>query len=406
MNLDYYYGTEEMEQFSFFRMPKALMKNENFKKLSSDAKLLYTFMLDRMTLSMKKGWLDEENKVYIYYTIENIMEDLGCGSEKCNKILAELDSKKGIGLIEKKRQGLGKPDIIYVKNISAIELPEDKNNTSNIGTPVNVKPVLSQEFESTNLKVKTLGGVDLESLEFEDEMDNTQCKKDDSLSDEDVVYLCQLGVNLNTLIPESVESGKSKIQNFENQRTGTSKIENQEFRKSKINNTNINNTENNYTELNDINQSIYQSRLSEDGIDRIDGYKQLVRKNIEYDYLVQYSNYGDRELVEELYRLICDTICSTRATIRIAGSDMPHETVKAQFLRLNKSHIEYVLEELSKNTSKIHNIKAYLLTALYNAPMTINSYFQQRVRHDMSRSDAGGINSDFVGVTTEDVFFR
>src|SRR5574344_2798568 len=89
MKFDYYYGIEA-EQFSFYRVPRLLVKDARFKELSSDAKLLYGLMLDRMSLSMKNNWLDEENRAYIYYTMENIMEDLGCAKEKCAKILAEL----------------------------------------------------------------------------------------------------------------------------------------------------------------------------------------------------------------------------------------------------------------------------------------------------------------------------
>lgn len=120
IQFDYYYGMQS-EQFTFYRVPKVLFTNPQFKGLSSDAKLLYGLMLDRMSLSVKNGWVDEYNRVYIYYTMENIMEDLGCAKEKCTKVVAELDSKKGIGLIEKKRQGLGKPDKIFVKNFISVE---------------------------------------------------------------------------------------------------------------------------------------------------------------------------------------------------------------------------------------------------------------------------------------------
>lgn len=119
LQLDYYYGIEA-EQFSFYRVPRLLIKDERFKKLSSDAKLLYGLMLDRMSLSIKNEWFDEDNRAYIIYTIDSIMEDLGCGKEKAVKVLAELDSVKGIGLVEKVRRGLGKPDIIYVKNFASL----------------------------------------------------------------------------------------------------------------------------------------------------------------------------------------------------------------------------------------------------------------------------------------------
>ena len=96
LKFDYYYGIEA-EQFSFYRVPRLLIKDERFKGLSSDAKLLYGLMLDRMSLSMKNGWLDDENRAYIIYTIDNIREDLGCSKEKAIKVLAELDAGNTAG---------------------------------------------------------------------------------------------------------------------------------------------------------------------------------------------------------------------------------------------------------------------------------------------------------------------
>ena len=117
MSFPYYYG-QEAEQYAFYRIPKLLMTDVRFKVLSPDAKLLYVLMLDRMSLSIKNNWVDAQNRVYIYFTVEEVMEVLNCKSEKATKLLAELDSKKGIGLIERIRQGQGKPSIIYVKNFS------------------------------------------------------------------------------------------------------------------------------------------------------------------------------------------------------------------------------------------------------------------------------------------------
>ena len=130
INFDYYYGIEA-EQFSFYRVPRLLIKDERFKGLSSDAKLLYGLMLDRMSLSMKNGWLDDENRAYIIYTVDAIMEDLGCAKATCVKIMKELDSDNGIGLIEKKRRGLGKPDIIYVKNFASITEQMEEKESAN-----------------------------------------------------------------------------------------------------------------------------------------------------------------------------------------------------------------------------------------------------------------------------------
>ena len=115
IQFDYYRGMEA-EQYSFYRVPKVLFTAECFQTLSCEAKVLYGLMLDRMSLSVKNRWFDEEDRVYIIFTVEKIMELLGCGRQKAIKNIAELDTEKGIGLIEKKRLGLGKPNVIYVKS--------------------------------------------------------------------------------------------------------------------------------------------------------------------------------------------------------------------------------------------------------------------------------------------------
>lgn len=114
LKLPYFYG-HEAEQYSFYRIPKQLISDSRFRNVSTDAKLLYGLMLDRMGLSMKNGWLDEQGRVYIFFVLDEIQDLLQCGHEKAVKLLAELDSEKGIGLIERVKQGQGKPTIIYVK---------------------------------------------------------------------------------------------------------------------------------------------------------------------------------------------------------------------------------------------------------------------------------------------------
>ena len=114
LKLPYFYGYEA-EQYSFYRIPKQLISDSRFRNVSTDGKLLYGLMLDRMGLSMKNGWLDEQGRVYIFFVLDEIQDLLQCGHEKAVKLLAELDSEKGIGLIERVKQGQGKPTIIYVK---------------------------------------------------------------------------------------------------------------------------------------------------------------------------------------------------------------------------------------------------------------------------------------------------
>ena len=116
MQYEYFYGAQA-EQFSFYRIPKALFTEPNFRELSTDAKVLYGILLDRMSLSLKNQWLDAQNKVYIIFTVEEIMDALNCANQKATRLMVELE--KQAGLIERKRQGFGRPNLIYVKNFAA-----------------------------------------------------------------------------------------------------------------------------------------------------------------------------------------------------------------------------------------------------------------------------------------------
>lgn len=328
LRFDYYYGIEA-EQFSFYRVPRLLIKDERFKELSSDAKLLYGLMLDRMSLSMKNGWVDAENRAYIHYTIDNIMEDLGCGREKSIKVLAELDVKKGIGLIEKKRQGLGKPDIIYVKNFATLEDKTEVESPSNAD--------ISTEVRKSNFK-----------------------KSDNCTSGNSEIEL--------------PEVGKSNLKKFENR---TSAISENGLAEVRFPNSNYNN--NNYTDMNYTNPS----NPSGDEMDEAAAYTSVIKENIEYDNIMQSKTWKDRELYEELFEIICEVVCVKRKSIRVGGEHYPYELVKSKFMKLNSSHLFYVIECMQNTTSKITNIKAYMTTALYNAPNTMNHYYQQAVQHDM-----------------------
>ena len=117
-------------------------------------------------------------------------------------------------------------------------------------------------------------------------------------------------------------------------------------------------------------------------VEEMQSYRDLVLENIEYDHLCrEFSTY--REDLDEIVELIVETVCARRKTTRIAGADFPHEVVRSRFLKLDSSHIEYVLDRMRENTTYVRNIKKYLLAALYNAPATIGSYYTSLVSHDM-----------------------
>lgn len=288
---DYFYGAQA-EQFSFYRVPKVLFTREQFKQLSAEAKILYGIMLDKLDLSVKNKWGDEKRRVYIIYTIEQIMADMNCADQKATKLLDELEKK--CGLIERKRQGLGKPNLIFVKNfITGVE-----------------GPMMAQ------------------------------------------------------------------IQNRENHDSGAVNITTADYPKSRGINTNHNNTEN--SDINPI-----QSGFDEDGMCERNEYERYFRESLTIDVLLR-ENLGEEETILGILDLLVDVCCSKRSVIRIAGDDKPLAVVKSRFMKLNAEHIRYVLKCLSENTTRVRNIRQYLLTALYNAPATIRPFYQAWVNNDMA----------------------
>jgi len=290
VGFDYFYG-QQADLFAFYRVPKVLFTNERFWNVSTDAKLLYGVLLDRMNLSAKNGWLDEDGRVYIIFTIEEIKSHLGCAEKKAVKLLDELEKK--CGLIERKRQGLGKPNLIYVKNFIS-------------------------------------GSVERQFL---------NCQNDNS------------GIGENTI---------------------------QDLSKGQGNNTYLNNTE--FSDTDPFFSSVTHG-LETEGSDAYREYYDFFYEKLEYDILLE-DRHLDFELLKEILELIVDTVCSRRKTIRIASDDKPTEVVKSRFMKLTSEHITFVVDCLERNTTKVRNIRQYLLAAIYNAPLTMDAYYGAAVRHD------------------------
>ena len=315
-----YFHDYESEQFAFYRIPKVLFTDEYFRNLSSDAKVLYGLMLDRMALSIRNNWVDNEGKVYIIFTLEQVMGYMNCGKDKGVKILAELDTDKGIGLIERVKRGLGKPTIIYVKS-----------------------------FVYRKEKVLDLA-----------ENDN-----------------------------RSQEVGKAEVKSSEKPKSGVLECRSTEVGKTDPNNTNYNytdisNTDRSNTDL--INLSDSSEQQSMDLMEEMKLFQMntaLVKRNIEYDCLVQRCRLGEQQQLDEIVALIVETISIERENITISGVKYPYQFVKSRLLLLEESHIEYVLDCLHENTREVKNIKAYLLTCLMNSITTIGNYYQAKVNHDM-----------------------
>lgn len=358
---DYYYG-KEADQFTFYRIPKMLIKDNRFSGLSSDAKILYGLMLDRMSLSIMNEWQDDEDRTYIIYTIEQISEDLGCGRDKAMKTLAELDTAKGIGLIEKVRRGLGLADIIYVKNFIGIERIQDEECG-------NVDSSNDEKTPSKSHKYTEVGNVDFKKSEI-----STSRGRENRLQ----------------------EVGNIDFKKSENQTSRGREIRLQEVDESDTidNNTNYtesNNTDNNYNNVSE-NNPIISNQAVRTGASTKDAQKRLmdemvvttwlIKDNISYDDLIR-AYPLEKKRIDELVEIMVDVIVSNSETVRIGKEDKPREVVRSRFEKLDYSSMEYVIECLKQNTTKVHNIKNYLLTALYNASMTIDNYYFAEVNHDM-----------------------
>ncbi len=285
MVFDYFYE-EQSESYSFYRIPKMLFTEEIFEALSTDAKVLYGLLLDRISLSRENGWLDDAGRVYVYYTIKSVKKSMRCANTKACGLLRELDE---FGLIERKKQGLGKPTIIYVKDFTRFR------------------------------KAELLGSDKQNSV---------------------ILY------------------------------TGT--LDN---RKSESNKTEKNKTESSKT-------NPILSGADKD-MDERTSYRNYL--NSQLDMEIMYERYPyDRETLDAIMNLMLDVVCSKRKTIRIAGDDKPVSVVKSQFLKINSMHLEYVMDCMKKNPAKVRNIKQYLLAAIYNAPLTMQSYYQAWVNNDMA----------------------
>ena len=173
VELSYYYGYEA-EQFSFYRIPKLLFTDSRFAGISTDAKLLYGILLDRMSLSMKNGWHDEQGRVYIIFTLDDVAETLGYKTEKAIKLFNELDTKKGVGLIERVRQGQGRASLIYVKNFAGekqtSERPKSRprKNRSQDFRKTEVKTSEKQNSKPREIRGQDLGKTEGNKTEYSD----------------------------------------------------------------------------------------------------------------------------------------------------------------------------------------------------------------------------------------------
>ena len=250
--------------YRFIKVPLCLF-SDSYSQLSVEAKILYAFLLDRLTLSEKNGFSDIDGDVFVYFTNSEVCKTLCCGSQKATRLFRELEKYR---LINRRNQGRGKPDAIYVNQFK--------------------------------------------------------------------------------------ESPNSLFKNDDNQHSGVMKTKIVECGKSPPINTEYIHTEDSH-----INLSIFYSVVKEE-----------IEEQIEYDVLAQ-RDYGG--ILDEIVSLITDTYCSNESFVRIGRREISIATVRKRLLMLTAEHIEYVISSLERNSTEIKNMRAYMLTSLYNSIDTLEA---------------------------------
>ena len=283
LQFEYFYGSEA-DDFTFYRIPKKIITSPYFKDVSYGAKMLYGLLFDRVGLSIMNSWFDEENRAYIIFSIQEIMDSMYCSKPTAIKFMSELED---VGLIEKQKRGRGLTDYIYVKKVVDSE--------------------------------KVVKNVDHKEL------------KD--------------------FTSKGQEGEPHEVKDFN------------------PNNTNINN---NY--FNDT-YTIPPPKSRED-------YEEIIKENIEYDILkLDFKG----EWLDNITELMLDVLCSDSKTVRVNQTNMPIAQVRKRYLQINDMHIRYLDDFVRQNDYEIHNFRNFYISAIYNAPIMMDSFYEEWVKEDMKR---------------------
>ncbi len=315
-----YYSGAESDQFRFLRIPKVFFEDSDYEDLGSDEKILYGFLHEQVDFSQKNGWIDEQGRTYVIRSLDSIQKILhNCSPDKARSTLKNLID---YGLIEKKRRGQGKPDLIYVKNF------------------------VTKKSEKTNSKNNDESG----KLFSEN-------KKTDFLSE------------------EKPTSRDGQIRALE--------VGNSAPNYTSINNNISKEPNHNLISITDDGYSESVTGGCDSDYDETEALIRLIKKNIDYEsYAARYeAEYNNR--FEELFQVIVEMVIGKRDTVIIGGTEYPHSIVKKRFLTLNASHVEYAMGKIAENLGEIRNIKKYMIATLFNAPTTMDTFYTQLVHHDM-----------------------
>lgn len=309
---------------TFFQVPKFLF-TEEFKDLNSDARLLYAMLKDRHELSLKNRWLTDDGEVYLIYTREEMMRMLQVSKPT---VIKAMETLKEHGLLEEVRQGLRKPNLIFMYMIEDeyFQFPSDSLDDKEKIEETNA------DERSTNKPLNSGEIPEVKNLYFKKSKNFTSGSKN------------SLPQEVKNLYPIYTDSNKTDISNTDNL---------------------------------SINQ---ESDRNDRLIDKYKFYEHRIKENIQYYDLMQSYPYKHDEITELLRIILSVLISDERELVRVNGKYLPSQLVKERMLDLRYEHIQYVFDSLNNISHKIKNIRSYLITTLYNAPETMGNYYEAKVR--------------------------
>ena len=444
IQLDYFYRTDEkpdIGKFRFFRVPKLLFAIECYLSVSFEARMFFACLLDSVSLSMLNGLVDKDGRVFVFCTLETAMKLTGYGHNKVQRMFHELES---VGLIERKAQGLGRPVRIYVKDFKAAAgtATEDAPEMEQL-----VMDAYTDCMDGDLLSLMETGREPQETVEraVEDSAQNAApvSERTDAQSRTPVApasaqprpemprpsaraaapaeslsalveKFCPAFASALVSAVKCAFAGCGNVENFstnvENSRpspvrngagqppvrpkgeAGQPETGGQDCRKRATNYTDYS-KDTFSTDTYPIHPRVSAKEKAAKKMENMKSIQEVIEENIEYPTLVEdYS--GDAPQIAEYVRLMAQTCCSDKPTVRINSEDYPRDVVRAVFEKLNREHIVYVLECMKKNTTKIRNIRAYTLSALFNSYSTIDSYYGAEVSHDFAKARKSDYDGD------------
>ena len=390
VHLDYFYG-DKVRMKRFIRMPRALM-DEVYGDISTEVKYLYALMLDRVSLSMRKGWREKDGRVYIYFTLNDAERLLNVGKNKAVNLFKRLEE---LDLIRRRKQGQGKPARVYVRRLvkgpkenaegsapdsAEISAPKPENapeaEVMEAAPSAEAAPMTEPTPEAPETLPKEIP-IPVEDVKLPAPATEEQRNQSATLAEtapaapDGIAGLladCAVGVRrLGDILSQRLANGGGIPVNAGNAATAAPDVRKESTGKPIIRS--------------------YVRDLTYEG-DRwrnVNLIRREIQENVNLSVLKN-KDFSDIEQLCGYMDIMVDACCGQTPTVRINGSEYSRAMVRERMYELDAAHLEYVLERMKECAPKVRNIRAYLLTALYNSYDTIDLYYDAKVSHDMARA--------------------